>query len=340
MRDRRRSHRIQRSHRTARGQGPAATPGPHSSAPLGSTPLCNAPTSSTRTSSTRTLELEDVLSAELIADEHVDAEYLRELLRDPQAHLAAPGSPTAPCTEQSVRTSEGPLARRAKVVGLVLATTLLSGSVIGAAVLADQKSDEAAGTTPATTEIVGAAALGVFALPQTQPGEPSDTAAGPTQADAPVEEPAPPASPTGASGADSPPQSAPPANTAEPSPSQAAASTSGRAAARAEGPADSEDHLRLVREFYRLVTLNPPEALQLLAPELRGDQPGELVRAWSSMESITLSEAQLRADDSVLAVVMMVQPDGEELRVTQLLEFSDGPESLISQARLLSTQHT
>ncbi|OZM74952.1 hypothetical protein CFN78_01760 [Amycolatopsis antarctica] len=276
--------------------------------------------------------LEDVIDSELAEDDMVDDEYLREVFAEPRKYLPPPRSRSAREPEGPPREPESPLARRSKLVGLVLAAALLSGSIVGAALIADQRSE---GSVQAADpdEIVGAAALGVFAAPDGPDAPPPVPPAAP--------DPAPPTTTVPVS-ADTPqvPQPADPGPGAPAEGNGPAAPVPSGQSGRADlDRPSSGDHLSLVREFYRLVSANPQEALALLAPDLRADQPGELVRAWSSMASVTLSEARLRGDGSVLAVVMMVQPDGEKLRVTQLLSFDDGPQHLISQARLLSAQN-
>ena len=282
-----------------------------------------------------TVPVEELIDPELLEDDMVDREYLREVFREPRKYLPPPRPRSARKGQEPPREPESVLARRSKLVGLMLAGTLLSGSIVGAALIAEQRAETGGSGARGSNEIVGAAALGVFAAPTPAPGATPAVPPGPPSS-------APPATSTATSSGKTAERApgnaaAPPPSATNPGATSSAAVPAGRGDFGRLGPGD---RIALVREFYRLVGSSPQDALELLTPELRADQPGELVRAWSSMESITLTDARLRGDGSVLAVVMMVQPDGEELRVTQLLNFADGTEPLISQARLLSAQHT
>ncbi|MDI5974725.1 hypothetical protein QDK53_00855, partial [Amycolatopsis magusensis] len=96
----------------------------------------------------------------------------------------------------------------------------------------------------------------------------------------------------------------------------------------------------LVERFYRQVDVNPSGALKMLTGAVAGEQPGDLVRAWSAMDSVRVESAREQPDGSVLAVVTMLDDDGRQLRITQQLWFTGADGGLISQARLLSAQHT
>ncbi|MEC3982017.1 hypothetical protein [Amycolatopsis sp. H20-H5] len=100
-----------------------------------------------------------------------------------------------------------------------------------------------------------------------------------------------------------------------------------------------KDKLDAVTKFYKSIDLSPSRALGMLTPVLAGSEPGNLIRAWSAMDSIEVVETSLQPDGSILAVVTMRQPDGGKLRVTQLLRMAEDASGLISDARLLSAQY-
>jgi hypothetical protein len=122
------------------------------------------------------------------------------------------------------------------------------------------------------------------------------------------------------------------------SPTSTPADTSSTPSSSAAPISDSRK-LALVNEFYqRMGSQRPQDALALLAPELAGDQAGDLVRAWSSMSGIEVQDTRVQPDGSVVAVVTMRQQDGTRLQVTQELQFSADTKGVISQAVLLSAE--
>ncbi|SFQ24418.1 hypothetical protein SAMN05421810_105327 [Amycolatopsis arida] len=269
--------------------------------------------------------VEDVLGADLLDDELVDREYLREVFREPARYLPPPRT-TAPGKLRPRRPSREPesrLARRAKLLGLILAAALLFGAVVAASLLAQQRelargdADAAAGL-----QITGAAALGGFVMPTDLPSTPATTHPTPTSTAASPEPR------RGEGSAERP--------TGEPGTAPAAATGSPVTSAPL---APAADRLGTVREFYRLIDVAPEHALGLLDPVLVGDRTGDLVRAWSAMTAVTLESVREQADGSILAVVTMLQPDGRRLRVTHVLDLADGPAGVISQVRLVSARH-
>lgn len=81
--------------------------------------------------------VEDVIDREILDDDFVDDAYLREALAEPGRYLPPPSvqgrgepEPMTPDPEP-----EHPVARRAKLIALVVATLMLVASVIAAAVV-------------------------------------------------------------------------------------------------------------------------------------------------------------------------------------------------------------
>jgi hypothetical protein len=270
-----------------------------------------------------TIRLEDVIPAQVLEDELIDRDYLEQVLRDPQRFLPPPKIKPEVKPRPVDRDPEPVLVRRAKATGLVVAAALLAGSVVTAATLTGHRAPEHPHRADAL-EMTGAAALGGFAVPADEqgPSRPERTGTSSTPA--------------------TPGPSTPVAPPADPSPGGArprsAAGSHPAPGSGTDAKVATEDKIAAVRDFYTLVDSKPEDALRLLAPDLVGEQPGDLVRAWSSMRSVRLEDAHLRPDGAVVAIVQMLQPDGGRLRVTQLLRLADGPRTMISEARLLSAQ--
>lgn len=278
---------------------------------------------------TDVINVEDIIPAEILNDTRVDREYLEQVFREPQKFLPPRvrerprdgwDNEKAAEPEQPPQEPEGTLARRAKLVALLAAGALVIGSAIAASTLAGGHRAQISAAAD-DNGITGAAALGGFAVPDPagdqhhSPRTPSSAKQPQAQQHQAVPESA------GGAGATAPTPSA----TTAPSP-------------RGETPSTTSSKLQAVHTFYNTVDTNPQGALALLDPLLAGAQPGDLVRAWSSMTSIQLQQAEVQPDGSILAVVMMLQPDGGHLLVKQLLSIADGATGLISQAKLISSQ--
>lgn len=270
-----------------------------------------------------TVAVEDVISDEILADDLVDAAYLREVFREPRRYLPPPTRRRKRRDPKPPREPESPVARRAKLIALIIATALLAGAVAAAATIADEPSSP--DSMPAERPVVsGAAALGGFVLParSTTPAErPSpttDTAAEATTDQRAVAEPV--------------------ERTPDPTPSGDGTPTTRSLEASDTTPAgEPPGGLATVREFYTLMADSPSDALALLDPALASDGGEGLLRSWSGMDVVRVDELREEADGKVRAVVTMIPHDGEPLRVTQLLRLTEGPGSLISDATLLST---
>lgn len=212
------------------------------------------------------------------------------------------------------REPESRFSKVAKLAGLTTAGTLLVGAVVASSMVTRERTEQTGRSTPAPPAITGAAALGGFAMQDSiRPGRTEYSAPAtthntpkPTTSDQP--------SPPGLSWSG--PES--PNSASDPSTTTTAVN----------------DKLTAVNKFYQLMgSQRPQDALAMLAPGLAGDQPAELVRAWSSISRVEAKDVHVQPDGSVLAVVDMVQHDGKRQRITQVLEISGG---LIKQAVLLS----
>ncbi|WP_216210343.1 hypothetical protein [Amycolatopsis aidingensis] len=276
----------------------------------------------------RSVRVEDLLCAELLDDEMVDREHLRQVLREPRQYLrrvpAGSRAEERPSEQPPPVRPESTLARRSKLAALMLAGVLLSGSVVTASLLADDRE----APRPDRLEITGPAALGGFAMPET--GR-ADSAGGSGGGPGP-ETGTSTTTARAAEGARTGPAGSPATEATAEQPATAESAVTAQATQRA-------DRVALVEEFYQRVRENPVDALALLDPLLAGDRPETLVQAWSSMGSLTVESLQTLADGSVRAVIIVPQPDGQRVRITQLLEFTSGAAPLISQATLLSAQH-
>ncbi|MBN6036445.1 hypothetical protein [Amycolatopsis sp. 195334CR] len=269
--------------------------------------------------------VEDVVPPEMLADPLVDRAHLEEVFAAPEKFLPEPVPEPVP--DREPRQPDAPphepesrFARRSKLFGLLGAAALLTGSIAAAAMLRDRPPEHSAGTVqPAEAGITGAAALGGFAIPA--PRGPAPTM-----------------------------PKLPATSETTTSTGQSTTTTGGTTAAQvvpgtvspAAGTSTSTpaDKRALVEQFYRRVDVDPGGALSMLTDALAGEQPGDLVRAWTAMDSVHVESVREQADGSVLAVVSMFGDDGRQLRITQQLWFTGPDGGLISQARLLSAQHT
>ncbi|GAB2752019.1 hypothetical protein [Amycolatopsis magusensis] len=264
--------------------------------------------------------VEDIVPPDILADPLIDRAHLEQVLAAPEKFLPKPVHQAVAEPERPPQEPESRFARRSKMLGLLGAAALLTGSIAAAAMLRDRPPEHSGlgVTQPSDAGITGAAALGAFAIPS--PRGPSAT--GPTlpatSETTPVTQPG--TSPAGNPVAPVVPEAVTPA---------AGTSTSAPASKR-----------ELVERFYRQVDVNPSGALKMLTGAVAGEQPGDLVRAWSAMDSVRVESAREQPDGSVLALVTMLDDDGRQLRITQQLWFTGADGGLISQARLLSAQHT
>ncbi|WP_199434342.1 hypothetical protein [Qaidamihabitans albus] len=278
-----------------------------------------------RTGRGTTVSAEDVIDDDILADEMVDDEYLREVFREPRQYLPPPRMRFRRREPKPPREPETAFARRAKLIGLILAIALLTGSVVAAAVLGDDPGGPRSSGSAERPEITGAAALGGFVRPADDTPRTGFRPAAEQVAAMPA------TSPTG--------------RQPDPTPAEIALHAAREAAtepAATEQPGQSgrsgePGRLDIVREFYELVGRSPQDALALLDPELAGDTPGDLVRAWSTMRSVHVEDLREQPDGTVRAVVTMVAADGSPLRVTQLLELTEGTGPRINGATLLAT---
>jgi hypothetical protein len=257
-----------------------------------------------------TLTVDDLLTAEAFdADRLLGRGYLTESARGSREFLPPPrvGAKRRPAP---TREPEGRLAKAAKLAGLTTAASLLVGAVVASSLVTRTRTDQTSRPNPAPPPIINAAALGGFALPGS--GRPAR------------EEPRPPAATT-------PPQLPTVETTPVPSSAASISATS--------SPNDRARKVDLVKEFYqRMGSQHPQDALAMLSPEVVGDQPSDLVRAWSSMSRVQLDQARVQPDGSVIAVVTMRRQDGTRLRVTQQFGLATTGDTMISRVVLLSAE--
>ncbi|WP_116112178.1 hypothetical protein [Amycolatopsis ruanii] len=262
------------------------------------------------------LRVEELISPEILDNEMVDREYLTQVFREPRKYLPPPRVRTR--TEPR-REPESRGAKLAKLTGLTMAGTLLVGAVVASSLLSRGRDQSAAPASSATPQITGAAALGGFAsggAPDEQhggrtPGHPQLNLA--PAAQVPVTQTQAPAA-----GVTSAPEGSAAPTTTTPELTDA-------------------EKLAVVNEFYRRVDSAPEKALDLLSPALAGEEAGDLVRAWSTMRQVEVTQADVQPDGSVLAVVLMRRDDGTRLRVTQQLGLDEAGRS-ISEAVLLAAE--
>ncbi|WP_116041331.1 hypothetical protein [Amycolatopsis palatopharyngis] len=282
-----------------------------------------------------TRHAEDVLHPGLLEDELVDREHLDAVFREPSRYLPPPRVRRRPEPIDPPE-PESPLARRSKLIALIIAAAVLFGSIAAAATLTEQE-DTGLPSGAAKLEITGAAALGGFVIPDAERSSTPEPATSPDQqrtgtTDRKPEQPAPKQENRAAG--------VPADETSSTSPDPTSAPSEEPETTGTELAAEAVDPVATVREFYRLVANQPTDALSLLDPVLVGDQTGDLVRAWSSMDSIEIEEVEDQGNGTVRAVVLMTQPDGRRMRVTQLLQLAEGPVAMIANATLVSARHT
>ncbi|NIH85585.1 hypothetical protein [Amycolatopsis granulosa] len=262
------------------------------------------------------LRVEELISPEILDNEMVDREYLTQVFREPRKYLPPPRvrNRTEPQREPESRG-----AKLAKLTGLTMAGTLLVGAVVASSVLSRGRDQSAAPAAPVPPQITGVAALGGFVSTGTPQARRGGNAAG--------------HAPVGTSSA----APAPVAQTQTPA-AGALAAPGDSAAPTTTAPAPTAGQkLAVVREFYRRVDNAPEKALDLLSPALAGEEAGDLVRAWSTMRQVEVTDAHVQPDGSVLAVVLMRRDDGTRLRVTQQFGLDRTGRS-ISEAVLLAAE--
>lgn len=256
------------------------------------------------------LPIRETFDAELVGRRYLTetAREAREFLPPPRVRPRRPALPP--------REPEGRLSKVAKLAGLTTAGTLLVGAVVASSMVTRARTEQAGRSTLAPPSITGTAALGGFAMQ----GSTKTT--------------------HGTSSVSSPKDSTPsPATQSHLSQTPPATSDTGSQDDMSTTPTSrtpTNEKLATVKEFYRRMgSQRPQDALAMLDPGLAGDQPGDLVLAWSSMSRVEVEGVHVQPDGSALAVVDMVRQDGTRLRVTQELELT---KDVIKQAVLLSAE--
>jgi hypothetical protein len=264
------------------------------------------------------LTVEDLLSAQELDFELVENTYLTERAHERSKFLPPPRMRTKRSTAPA-REPESTLSKVAKLAGLTTAASLLVGAVVASSVLTRQRPGQDAEANPAPPQITGAAALGGFV-----PG-----AAGGSRHEGKATSPAPSAVTTAQ------------VPVAQTQPAGGDAAVAGPATTQPPQQATDGEKMALVKQFYqRMVSPHPEDALAMLTPDLAGDESGDLVRAWSSMDKVDVDEVEVQPDGTVRAVVTMQQHDGTKLRITQVLSLTKGKgrSAVISKAVLLSAE--
>lgn len=270
-----------------------------------------------RGGSTQTPErIEDVFSERVLSDPNVDRDYLNALLRDPSPlRVPEPAEPDHPAEDVVREEPESTAARIAKLTGLVLAVALLCGSLV-TAVFLDRHRTAARQAPPPEQQITGIAALAGFATTASPPTETAQV----TERAVTI--------PTDEEAATTPAESDD-AVSSTPSTSEPAARVS-----------TDDDVDAFVRAFYDRVTSGPDDALPLLGGSLLGEQPDVLLDALRLIDTVAVHRVSVRPDGLVRAVVTVTRADAQRYRVTHLLRVEAGPPALITEARLLSSQHS
>lgn len=98
--------------------------------------------------------VEDVIDREILDDDFVDDAYLREALAEPGRYLPPPSVQAGREPEQATAEAvpEHPVARRAKLIALVVATLMVIASIVAAAVVTG--GDDSAASRPAADTAV------------------------------------------------------------------------------------------------------------------------------------------------------------------------------------------
>ncbi|RJQ77006.1 hypothetical protein [Amycolatopsis panacis] len=274
------------------------------------------------------VRVEDVVPPELLEDvDQAGREYLEQVFREPQKYLPPRSRRTSDArAEEPAEQPESPLARRAKLAGLVGAGAMVAGAVVTAALLGGPPpAPNPAEDTAVPTGFNGSAALGGKPSPVPTPRlhRSGSTSLGHQQS-SPAATATPPLPAPGTKA---------PRTSPVPTPSSSSApATPGTTAA----PADPVK-LSAVRKFYSTIDRSPDDALALLTPKAAAGETTRLVRAWSEAEAIDVQEVRVQDDGSVFAAVLVHQVDGTLVRVTQLFDVLE--QDVISQAQLLSAAY-
>ncbi len=271
-----------------------------------------------RGGSTQTPErIEDVFSERVLSDPNVDRDYLNELLRDPSPLRAPePAEPNHPAEHVVRDEPESTTARIAKLTGLVVAVALLCGSLV-TAVFLDRHRTAARQAPPPERQITGIAALAGFAITAPPPAETAQV----TERAVTI--------PTDEEAATTPAES-----------DDVASSAPLATSAPSTRVSTDDDVDAFVRAFYDRVTSGPDDALPLLGGSLLGEQPDVLLDALRLIDTVAVHRVSVRPDGLVRAVVTVTRADEQRYRVTHLLRVVAGPPALITEARLLSSQHS
>ncbi|MPY77000.1 MAG: hypothetical protein GEV04_00615 [Actinophytocola sp.] len=248
--------------------------------------------------------IEDVFSERVLADPMVDRDLLNDLLRDPSPlRVDEQGEPDA--SPEVREEPETTVARVAKLTGLVIAVALLCGSLV-TAVFLDRHRTAASQTPRPEQEITGIAALAAFAT-TAQPPE-VGTRVTERAVTVPVDDAA-----------------------------SSAPQTTSNPATRVSTQAEIGG---FVRDFYHRFTDGPDDALAMLGGNLLDSRPDVLADALRVIDAVTVHRVSVGPDGLVRAVITMTRADSQRYRVTHLLRVEAGPPALITEARLLSAQHS
>lgn len=276
------------------------------------------------------IRVEDVVPPELLEDvDQAGREYLEQVFREPQKYLPPRSRRTSDArAEEPAEQPESPLARRAKLAGLVGAGAMVAGAVVTAALLGGPPpAPNPAEDTAVPTGFNGSAALGGKPSPVPTPRlhHSGSTSLGHEQSS-----PSATATPPLPSSSTKAPRTSP-----VPTPSSSS-STPSTAPGTPVAPAD-QVKLSAVHKFYSSIDRSPDDALALLTPKAAAGETTRLVRAWSQAEAIDVQEVRVQDDGSVFAAVLVHQVDGTLVRVTQLFDVLE--QDVISLAQLLSAAY-
>lgn len=278
-----------------------------------------------RGGSTQTPErIEDVFSERVLSDPMVDRDELNALLRDPsplRVDEPAESAISAEDADDAFRDEpESTTARVAKLTGLILAVGLLCGSLVTAAFL-DRHRTAGRQAPPPERQITGIAALAGFAMTTPPPATtaPVTERAATTPTDDTATDTAAPAEAKSGDG----PTSAPPTRSSP---------------ATRVGTAEEID--AFIRDFYHRLTEGPDDAFSLLGGSLLEGQPKVLTDALRLVDAVTVHRVSMEPNGLVRAVITVTRADSQRYRVTHLLRVESGPPALITEARLLSAQHS
>lgn len=225
----------------------------------------------------------------------------------------------------------GWVTKAAKLIGLAAGSLVLCGSVVAASTLAHERRSPAPNQIPVPApEVSGAGVL--------RPDTLLAQLTGSERAPSPDPKAGPPTSP--------PTPTAPDADRADDGAGQprgVGASAAGRGAPTpahtvsmaGTGPIDP---VAVVREFYALAGSEPAQAASLLDPALLAADPLGFTRSWHSVRQVRVASLRSGPNDTVRAVIELLQADGTWLQVVELLHVTPGSTPVINGAQLLSAQ--